>query len=62
MGGLNPFVPDGLDQLADRPDLLEPAGLDRARREWEVLRPLFESEAAFTRAFPGVQRDRLAGR
>ncbi|OLZ53012.1 hypothetical protein [Amycolatopsis keratiniphila] len=54
MGGLIPFVPDGLDQLADRPDLLEPADLDRARREWDVLRPLFESEAAFTRAFPGA--------
>jgi hypothetical protein len=52
MGALDPMIPDALAQLADRPDLLDPADLDRARREWDVLGPLFASEAAFTDAFP----------
>ncbi|EMD28340.1 aminoglycoside phosphotransferase/kinase family protein [Amycolatopsis azurea] len=54
LDGLDPFIPDGLAQLEGRPDLLDPADLDRARREWEVLRPLLESEEAFAKAFPGV--------
>ncbi|MEV7555344.1 aminoglycoside phosphotransferase family protein [Amycolatopsis sp. NPDC089917] len=54
LNGLDPFIPDGLAQLEGRPDLLDPADLDRARREWEVLRPLLESEEAFAKAFPGV--------
>jgi Ser/Thr protein kinase RdoA (MazF antagonist) len=52
MGAIDPFVPDGLAQLEGRPDLVGPADLDRARREWAVLKPLFASEAAFTEAFP----------
>ena len=52
MGALDPMIPDALAQLADRPDLLDPADLDRALREWDVLGPLFASEAAFTDAFP----------
>ncbi|MFD5094787.1 aminoglycoside phosphotransferase family protein [Amycolatopsis thailandensis] len=57
LDGLDPFIPDGLAQLDGRPDLLDPADLDRARGEWEVLRPLLESEEAFAKAFPdaGVQ-------
>ncbi|WP_410665204.1 aminoglycoside phosphotransferase family protein [Amycolatopsis sp. lyj-84] len=51
--GLDPFIPDALTQLEHRPDLLDPADLDRARREWEHFRPLLESEEAFARAFPG---------
>ncbi|GAB3736836.1 aminoglycoside phosphotransferase family protein [Amycolatopsis oliviviridis] len=54
LNGLDPFIPDGLAQLEGRPDLLDPADLDRARREWETLRPLLESEEAFAKAFPGV--------
>lgn len=54
LNGLDPFIPDALDQLEDRPDLLAPADLDRARREWDVFRPMLESEEAFAKAFPGV--------
>ncbi|WP_414942230.1 aminoglycoside phosphotransferase family protein [Amycolatopsis sp. cmx-11-51] len=54
LNGLDPFVPDALAQLEDRPDLLAPADLDRARREWDVFRPMLESEEAFAEAFPGV--------
>lgn len=44
-----------LTALADRPDLLAPADLDRARREWALLEPLVSSRAAFEDAFPGVE-------
>ncbi|WP_410661070.1 aminoglycoside phosphotransferase family protein [Amycolatopsis sp. lyj-112] len=54
LGGLDPFIPDGFEQLKDRPDLLSPEDLDRASREWEALRPLFASEEAFAEAFPGI--------
>ncbi|MEU3625082.1 aminoglycoside phosphotransferase [Amycolatopsis coloradensis] len=54
LNGLDPFIPDGLARLEDRPDLLDPADLVRARREWEVFRPMLESEEAFAKAFPGV--------
>jgi hypothetical protein len=54
MGALDPFIPDGLAQLTDRPDLLDPADVDRAKREWAVLGPLFASEEAFTKAFPAA--------
>ncbi len=52
LNGLDPFIPDGFAQLEDRPDLLDPADLDRARREWDVFRPILESEDAFAVAFP----------
>jgi hypothetical protein len=61
MGGLDPFVPGALEQLEGRPDLLGPADLDRARREWDVFRPIFESEEAFAKAFPGVGVQPLHG-
>ncbi|NLU70535.1 phosphotransferase [Streptomyces sp. HNM0574] len=48
------FVTDSLALLEKRPDLLGPADLDRAHREWRVLEPLVRSRAAFERAFPGV--------
>ncbi|KFZ76571.1 aminoglycoside phosphotransferase [Amycolatopsis sp. MJM2582] len=54
LNGLDPFIPDGLAQLEGRPDLLDAGDLVRARREWEVLRPLLESEEAFTKAFPNA--------
>ncbi|MGW4129722.1 aminoglycoside phosphotransferase family protein [Amycolatopsis japonica] len=54
LNGLDPFIPDGLAQLEGRPDLLDAADLDRARREWEVFRPLLESEEAFAKAFPNA--------
>ncbi|MEU2910011.1 aminoglycoside phosphotransferase family protein [Streptomyces massasporeus] len=59
------FVTEGLAALEGRPDLLEPADLDRARREWEVLEPVVGSRAGFEAVFPGVgfqpiQRDASA--
>ncbi|MEU0173738.1 phosphotransferase [Streptomyces massasporeus] len=48
------FVTDGLAVLEGRPDLLDPADLDRARREWEVLEPVVGSRAGFEAVFPGV--------
>ncbi|RSO24492.1 aminoglycoside phosphotransferase [Streptomyces sp. WAC 06725] len=48
------FVTDGLAALEGHTDLIEPADLDRARREWAVLEPVFSSRAAFEAAFPGV--------
>ncbi|WP_237304849.1 phosphotransferase [Streptomyces qaidamensis] len=48
------FVTDGLAALEARPDLLDPADLDRARREWEVLEPVVASRAGFEAVFPGI--------
>ncbi|GAA2885187.1 phosphotransferase family protein [Nonomuraea rubra] len=48
------FVTDSLEMLAERPDLIDPADLDRARREWQVLEPVVRSRAAFENAFPGI--------
>ncbi|WP_416973052.1 aminoglycoside phosphotransferase family protein [Streptomyces sp. 4F14] len=39
--------------LAD-PVLIDPADLDRARREWRILEPLVRSRAAFEARFPGI--------
>lgn len=48
------FIEESLGLLAERPDLVTSADLDRARREWRVLEPLVSSRAAFEEAFPGV--------
>jgi hypothetical protein len=50
---LDAFVPDGLAQLESRPDLLDPADLDRARAEWALLEPLTDPDG-FAAAFPGI--------
>ncbi|WP_198678083.1 phosphotransferase [Streptomyces sp. Go-475] len=55
------FVTDGLAALEGRPDLLDPADLDRARREWEVLEPVVSSRAEFEAAFPGVEFQPIHG-
>lgn len=55
------FVTDSLALLGDRPDLLGPADLDRARREWTVLEPLVRSRAAFEQAFPGIDLQPIHG-
>jgi Ser/Thr protein kinase RdoA (MazF antagonist) len=49
---LDESVPDMLDQLHGRPDLLDPADLARACREWEILAPVLTSSDAFTAAYP----------
>jgi len=55
------FVTDSLALLGDRPDLLGPADLDRARREWTVLEPLVRSRAAFEQPFPGIDLQPIHG-
>lgn len=55
------FIPDGLAQLERRPDLVEAPDLDRARREWAVLKPLVCSRAAFEAAFPGADVQPIHG-
>nr|WP_121188443.1 phosphotransferase [Nocardiopsis sp. Huas11] len=49
-----PFIEDSLALLEGRPDLIDAADLDRARREWRVLEPLVRSREAFERTFPGI--------
>ncbi|WP_424215971.1 phosphotransferase family protein (plasmid) [Streptomyces sp. BI20] len=49
------FVTDSLTALADLHELLAPADLDRARREWAALEPLVRSREAFEKRFPGVE-------
>lgn len=41
-----------LTRLQQHPDLIAPADLDRAQREWQLLEPLVRSRAAFEKAFP----------
>lgn len=55
------FVTESLALLEKRPDLLGPADLDRARREWQVLEPLVRSRAAFETAFPGIDLQPVHG-
>ncbi len=57
---LDASVPDGLAQLESRPDVLEPADLERARAEWAVLETLTDP-AAFADAFPGVSVQPIHG-
>jgi hypothetical protein len=54
LGFLDDSVTESLTALAARPDLLAPADLDRARREWAVLEPVVRSREGFAAAFPGV--------
>ena len=46
------MITDSLDDLEARPDLLAPADLDRARRQWAVLEPLVTSREEFEAEFP----------
>jgi len=47
-------VTESLDFLASRPDLLDPADLARAGREWAELEPVVGSREGFAAAFPDV--------
>lgn len=55
------FTTEALASLAARPDLIAPADLDRARREWELLEPLAASRAAFETEFPGIDLQPIHG-
>jgi hypothetical protein len=55
------FVTESLALLEEHPGLVDPADLDRARREWQVLEPLVRSRAAFENAFPGIDLQPVHG-
>ncbi|CAL9573437.1 aminoglycoside phosphotransferase family protein [Streptomyces sp. enrichment culture] len=55
------FIADSLTRLDRHPDLLGPAELDRARREWKVLEPLTRSRSAFEARFPGIELQPVHG-
>ncbi|WP_194822893.1 phosphotransferase [Micromonospora sp. S-DT3-3-22] len=55
------FVEDGLVALDGQPELIDPADLDRARREWQVLAPLVRSRELFEKTFPGVDLQPVHG-
>lgn len=48
------YIPGGLSALERHPELLAPADLDRARRQWAAIAPVLTSQAAFEAAYPGV--------
>jgi hypothetical protein len=55
------YIPEGLAALQEHPDLLNPADLGRAQREWAFLEPVLTSRAAFESAFPGVNVQPIHG-
>ncbi|MGR6917877.1 phosphotransferase family protein [[Actinomadura] parvosata] len=55
------FVSESFALLDGRPDLVDAADLERARREWQVLEPLVRSRAAFEDRFPGVELQPVHG-
>lgn len=55
------FITESLALLEKRPDLVGPADLDRARREWQVLEPLVCSRTAFEEVFPGIDLQPIHG-
>ncbi|MGI5346878.1 phosphotransferase family protein [Streptomyces sp. CA-250714] len=55
------FVTEGLAALEGHPELIEPADLDRARREWEILEPVVSSRAGFEATFPGIDFQPIHG-
>jgi hypothetical protein len=55
------FIAESLALLEKRPDLIGPADLDRARREWQVLEPLVRSRTAFEETFPGIDLQPIHG-
>ncbi|WP_378733813.1 phosphotransferase family protein [Nocardia brasiliensis] len=55
------MITTGLAELDGRPDLVDPADLHRARREWAVLEPVVRSRAAFEAAFPGIDLQPIHG-
>jgi hypothetical protein len=54
MSSFDHTVTESLDFLESRPDLIDPADLDRARREWAALEPVVGSREGFAKAFPDV--------
>ncbi|MEV0286559.1 phosphotransferase [Kribbella sp. NPDC050820] len=54
-------VPSALAVLEAVPGLLEQEDLDRARAEWEVLKPLLTSRSAFEEVFPSATIQTIHG-
>lgn len=57
----NTYIPDGLAELEQRPDLLNPADHARAQQEWSLIAPLLASRAAFESAFPDAGLQTIHG-
>lgn len=57
----NDYIPGGLAELEERPDLLSPADHERAQREWSLMAPLLASGDAFEAAFPGAEVQTIHG-
>ncbi|MFC0110557.1 aminoglycoside phosphotransferase family protein [Kibdelosporangium aridum] len=55
MDFLDPFMDKSFEFLADRPDLVEPADLQRAVKEWQAVKPTVTDEAAFAKEFPQAE-------
>ncbi|SDG00012.1 Phosphotransferase enzyme family protein [Sinosporangium album] len=55
------FITESLALLEKHSDLIGPAELERARREWKVLEPLVRSRTAFEKAFPGIDLQPVHG-
>jgi hypothetical protein len=55
------FVTEALDRLEHQPDIVDPADLARAKREWQVLEPLVSDEEAFRGEFPGIDLQPIHG-
>lgn len=54
-------VPSGLSLLEAVPGLLEQEDVDRARAEWEVLKPVLTSRAGFEAVFPSATVQTIHG-
>lgn len=52
---------DGLARLEHHPDLIAPDDLERAHREWQLLKPLVSSRATFEKTFPTAELQPVHG-
>lgn len=58
---LSMSVSNGLGFLEHHPELLAASDLDRAKREWQLLAPVFMSRGSFSQSFPGITTQALHG-
>ncbi|GAA2776462.1 phosphotransferase [Nonomuraea dietziae] len=62
LGAADPrFIAESLARLDHFPTLIGAAELDRARREWQILKPLVRSRTAFEARFPGIDLQPIHG-
>ena len=55
------YIPEGLAELKHLAHLVDPADLQRAQQEWDVIAPVLTSRAAFESAFPGADVQPIHG-